>query len=63
MCLSTAYRNCKSDDCVAMRYVSEISVDGNMITLTDVMGSRYDIEGKLKYIDLTGGIVIIETAD
>lgn len=46
-----------------MKYVSEISVNGAVITLTDVMGSRYELEGKLKYIDLTGGVVIIETAE
>ena len=37
MCLSTAYINEKSDDRIAARYVSSIDIDGDKITLTDVL--------------------------
>ena len=63
MCLSTAYYNSKDEDCVAARYVSEINIDGDKVILTDVMGQEMEIVGRLKYVDLTGATVIIETAD
>jgi predicted RNA-binding protein len=62
MCLSTAYRNKKSDDNIAARYVAEINVTPSSVILTDVMGDQIEIEGKLLYVDLTGGTVIIDTA-
>ena len=62
MCLSTAYRNEKKDDNIAARYVAEINVTEKSVILTDVMGEEIEIEGKLLYVDLTGGTVIIETA-
>jgi len=61
MCLSTVYRNKKDADHVAATYVASIRPDGNKIVLTDVMGFDTEIEGKLSFIDLTGGTVIIET--
>ena len=62
MCLSTAYRNEKSEDNIAARYVAEINVTPDSVILTDVMGEDIEIKGKLMYVDLTGGTVIIETA-
>jgi len=61
MCLSTAVRS-EDPDCVLMEYVSKISVDGDKITLTDVMGEQRVIEGQLALADLTGGIVKIRCA-
>jgi len=60
MCLSTVYRNKKEDDCIAARYVDKISVDGNDITLIDVMGASINIEGRIKFADLTEGVIIID---
>ena len=62
MCLSTAYRNSKSDDNVIARYVSKIEIHGNAVTLTDVMGIETEIEGTLSFVDLTGGVVVIQVA-
>lgn len=58
MCLSTAYKTSDSD-CVLMEYISRIDVDGNQITLTDVMGDTRTIEGTIAMADLTGGVVKI----
>ena len=60
MCLSTAYINEKTDDRIAARYVSSIDIDGDKITLTDVIGARTEITGSISYVDLTGGVVIIK---
>ncbi|MFR8548786.1 MAG: CooT family nickel-binding protein [Lachnospiraceae bacterium] len=58
MCLSTAYKT-SDPDCVLMEYISRIDVDGNQITLTDVMGDTRTIEGTIAMADLTGGVVKI----
>ena len=62
MCLSTAYYNSKDEENVAVRFVSEINVTDDAVLLTDVMGQQIEIKGRLKYVDLTGGTVVIETA-
>ena len=62
MCLSTAYLNQKDEDKVAARYVAGIEVNGNKITLTDVMGFTTEIEGVIASVDLTGGTVVIATS-
>ena len=61
MCLSTAYLNSKDEDKVAARYVANIDVDGNRITLTDVMGVTTEIVGTIVSVDLTGATVVIAT--
>lgn len=58
MCLSTVYRS-SDPDSVIMEYVSKIQVDGDEITLTDVMGEQKTIQGTLALADLTGGVVKI----
>ena len=62
MCLSTVYRNEKAEENVCARYVANIEVNGNVLTLTDVLGDVTRVEGKLVSADLTAGVVIF-TAD
>lgn len=63
MCLSTVYKS-SDPDSIIMEYVSKIRVNGDQITLTDVMGEEKTIQGSLALADLTGGVVKIncETA-
>lgn len=58
MCLSTAYKT-DEPDTVIMEYVSKIIVNGNEITLYDVMGDTRTVEGTIAMVDLTGGVVKI----
>ena len=58
MCLSTAYKTSEPDS-IIMEYVSKIEVEGNLITLTDVIGDTKTVEGTIKMVDLTGGGVKI----
>ena len=58
MCLSTAYKTSEPDS-IIMEYVSKIEVEGNLITLTDVIGDTKTVEGTIKMVDLTGGVVKI----
>ena len=58
MCLSTVYRS-SDPDIIIMEYVSKIQVEGDQITLTDVMGEQKTVQGTLAMADLTGGVVKI----
>ena len=58
MCLSTAYKTSEPDS-IIMEFVSKIEVEGNLITLTDVIGDTKTVEGTIKMVDLTGGVVKI----
>ena len=58
MCLSTAYKTSEPDS-IIMEYVSKIEVEGNLITLTDVIGDTKTVDGTIKMVDLTGGVVKI----
>ncbi|MCD7818536.1 MAG: CooT family nickel-binding protein [Lachnospiraceae bacterium] len=58
MCLATVYAK-NEPDSIILEYVSKIEVEGNLITLTDVMGDTKTIEGTIAMADLTGGKVQI----
>ena len=58
MCLATAYKTSEPDS-IILEFVSKIEVDGNKITLIDVMGDTKTVEGTIVMVDLTGGIVKI----
>ena len=59
MCLSTVYAS-EDESRAVMEYVSKIDIDGDQITLTDVMGVKKTVTGKLLMADLTGAVVKIE---
>ena len=58
MCLSTVYESTDPDR-IIMEYVSMIVINGDKITLTDVMGDKKTVAGTLEMADLTGGVVRI----
>ena len=53
MCLATVV-NINQPDSIVLQYVSKIEVNGNKITLTDVMGEQKTVEGTIAMADLTG---------
>ncbi len=59
MCLSTVYKTSEPDS-IIMEFVSKIEVEGNQITLTDVIGDTRVVEGAIRMVDLTGGVVKID---
>ena len=61
MCLSTVVKE-KDPDSIIMEYVSKIRIDGDQITLTDIMGEEKTITGKLTMADLTGALVKVDVA-
>lgn len=62
MCLATVV-DVNRPDSILLEYVSKIEVDGDRITLTDVMGEKRVVEGTLASADLTGGRVEINCRD
>ena len=58
MCLSTVRRDSDPGD-ILMEFVSRITIDGERITLTDVMGAQKTFTGSLTYADLEGAEIRI----
>lgn len=62
MCLSTVYRNEKTEEAVIMRNVMAISCENDMVVLTDLMERTVAIQGRLVSANLVDGFVIVEEA-
>ena len=63
MCLSTVYKNAKTEENVVMRNVMAITVEEDTVILTDLMERTVAIQGKLVSANLVDGFVIVkETA-
>ena len=46
-----------------MNYVSGISVEDGVVTLTDMLGARKMVPGTLISVDLTHNVILIEPAE
>ena len=57
MCLATVQ---KSDEAVICRNVSRIDVDGDKITIRDIMGDERVIEGRILMVDLANSLVKLD---
>ena len=62
MCLSTVYKNTKTEDAVIMKNVMRIDCKDGCVILTDLMERTVSIEGKLESANLVDGFVIVKTA-
>lgn len=60
MCLSTAYRNKKEPEAIAMRNVMRVECKDGLVVLTDLMERQMVIEGTLERADLVDGYVIVK---
>ena len=63
MCLATVYKETEEPGSIVLQYVSKIYVDGDHITLIDVMGEERQIQGTIKMVDLANSKVIINCFD
>lgn len=61
MCLSTAYKNAKTEDTVIMRNVMHIECHDGCVILTDLMERSISIEGQLVSANLVDGYVIVQS--
>ena len=60
MCLSTVYKNAKTDENVVMRNVMAIECKDGCVILTDLMERSVAIEGQLLSANLVDGYVIVK---
>ena len=58
MCLATVYKS--SDDTVLCRNISRIDVDGDKVTVKDILGDETVITGSIVMVDLAKSIVKIK---
>ena len=60
MCLSTVYKNKKTESNVVMRNVMSIECKDGCVILTDLMERTVAIEGQLLSANLVDGFVIVQ---
>jgi len=59
MCLSAVYEVRGGSEKLVCEYATALSLDGDIITLTDIMGEEIVVRGALKSIDLAGNVIKI----
>ena len=60
MCLSTVYKNTKTEENIVMRNVMSITCEEDTVILTDLMERTVAIQGKLISANLVDGFVIVQ---
>ncbi|MBE6958393.1 MAG: CooT family nickel-binding protein [Ruminococcaceae bacterium] len=60
MCLSTVYKNEKTEEAVVMRNVMSIECKDGCVILTDLMERTVAVEGTLVSANLVDGFVIVK---
>lgn len=60
MCLSTLKLKSADGEKTLAEYVSEISINGDLLSYTDIMGDSGTVSGKIQSIDLMNNIIIVE---
>ncbi len=62
MCLATAYKNKETKEQIICENITKILIDGDSITMLDILGDEIKVEGKISMVDLTKSVVIIDAA-
>ena len=62
MCLSTVYKNEKTNDNVVMKNVMAIECKDGCVILTDLMERQMVIEGTLEMANLVDGVAVVKEA-
>ena len=60
MCLSTVYKNTKTEENIVMRNVMAITCEEDTVILTDLMERTVAIQGKLISANLVDGFVVVQ---
>ena len=63
MCLSNVYRNEFSDNNLMFKNIADLKLDGDTITMTNILGIPTSVRGTVKKIDLLENYIIIEPAE
>ena len=59
MCLSTVYKNEKTDTAMVMKNVMKLQCRDGLVILTDLMDRTVEIPGMVQEADLVNGYVIV----
>ena len=60
MCLSTVYKNTKTEENVVLRNVMKLECQDGTVVLTDLIDRTVAIEGQLVEANLVDGFVIVK---
>ena len=60
MCLSTVYKNTRTEENVVMKNVMQIDCKDGCVILTDLMERTVAIEGTLESANLVDGYVVVK---
>ena len=60
MCLSTVYKNSRTEENVVLRNVMQIDCKDGCVILTDLMERTVAIEGTLESANLVDGYVVVK---
>ena len=60
MCLSDAYELVDGEQKLILSRVQDIATDHDSVTLTNLMGIRTKVPGRIKSVDLLKNIILIE---
>ena len=60
MCLSDAYELVDGEQKLILSRVQDIATDGENVLLTNLMGIRTKVPGRIKSVDLLKNIILIE---
>ena len=60
MCLSTVYKNTKTEENIVMRNVMAITCEEDTVILTVLMERTVAIQGKLVSANLVDGFVVVQ---
>ena len=58
MCLATVYK--EPDNTVICKNVSRIDVDGEYVTIRDIMGDETRVQGRILMVDLAISVVKLQ---
>ncbi len=58
MCLATVYK--EPDNTVICKNVSRIDVDGEYVTIRDIMGDETRVQGRILMVDLANSVVKLQ---
>lgn len=60
MCLSSAYTTKNGIDTLIVDKVTNVSVDGDKVVLTNLLGMNTVVDGTLKSVDLNRNVIKID---
>lgn len=60
MCLSTVYKNSRTDENIVLKNVMQIECKDGCVILTDLMERTVAIEGTLESANLVEGYVVVK---